>query len=381
MSAPGTVFFGPFVGEFGWELLYWQGWVRDLSRSVFRDSRKIVSSFPGRYPFYPDADEYWAHPDWFLSPVISPRGYITDFWRDGWPRGNELKKRWSLLGRPYLESVHVSTATAHNGQGVESRVRTLLDGYRERLPPETTFIVPSAVTLCPKYGRPVGIRIPAEPRDDTDYEVFRVPFECQVLEPIQPTANATRHLEGLIGPSARLITIFPRARSVRRPDKNWPREKYDALIGTLRGRHPDYRLAIAGDPGGAYYADGVPDGCVDLINVEPSMRMDIQTAALRRSVLAVGTISGAMLFALACRCPTLIVGQVNEIETYFRENYLKTPLVYYPFMDADVGEIAALAAGVIAGHIPPPGVHDWDPTRYFGMTAVVKGKVRRLLNL
>jgi hypothetical protein len=51
-----VVIFGPFVGEFGWELLFWQGWVRKVSRSEFRDYWKVAVSYPGREVFYPDVD-------------------------------------------------------------------------------------------------------------------------------------------------------------------------------------------------------------------------------------------------------------------------------------------------------------------------------------
>lgn len=40
-----TVFFGPFVGELGWEMLFWQGLVRKMSRGHFRDHDRIAAIF------------------------------------------------------------------------------------------------------------------------------------------------------------------------------------------------------------------------------------------------------------------------------------------------------------------------------------------------
>jgi hypothetical protein len=75
-----TVFFGPFVGEFGWELLAWQGWVRKVCRNEYKDYHKIVCSFPGHYPLYPDTDEYIPLPQWLVDTKLPARAYITDCW-------------------------------------------------------------------------------------------------------------------------------------------------------------------------------------------------------------------------------------------------------------------------------------------------------------
>lgn len=373
-----TVFFGPYVGEFGWELLYWHGWIRELSRTVFKGSRRIVASFPGRYPFYPEADEFWAHPAWFLQKPISARGYITDFWRNGLPLGNVVRKRFRYLFRPYVESVPLSSADRL--EDVETRANALLAYYREKLPEGTQFIVPFRLNHCPRHGVKVGMEIADRPTSDGDFKVHRVGFEYQVLEQLRPTPTGTRYFEERRGGCGRLIAIFPRARSVRRPDKNWPREKYDRLIGLLRRKYPENTVAILGEPGGAYYSDGVPEGCIDLINVDKGLRMDVQIAALGQCDLAIGGMSGAMLFALACGCPGLIVGMFNERDIYFRENYLDTHLVYYPFMDADPEEVFQLACGMIEGAIPPRLQQGWDPTQYFGWVARIKGRLRQVFS-
>ena len=42
------IFAGPFVGEFGWELVFWHGWLRKIKKDLYPNSFFIVSSFPGR---------------------------------------------------------------------------------------------------------------------------------------------------------------------------------------------------------------------------------------------------------------------------------------------------------------------------------------------
>ena len=54
-----TLFAGPYLGEFGWELMCWQAHVRAAARAY---ERTIVCSFPGRGALYADfASEFVAH--------------------------------------------------------------------------------------------------------------------------------------------------------------------------------------------------------------------------------------------------------------------------------------------------------------------------------
>ena len=99
-----TVFFGPFIGEFGWELLYWQGWVKKVCREKYKDYKKIVCSFDGRQVFYPDVDEFWSLP----KMDISSKNYITDFWE----------------------------------QKDKEAVNNLLESYKEKLPEDTIYHIP-----------------------------------------------------------------------------------------------------------------------------------------------------------------------------------------------------------------------------------------------
>jgi hypothetical protein len=58
-----TLIAGPWVGEFGWELLCWQGYIRSLKDQY---DKIIVISRPGRQALYEDfADEYYEYqPGW-----------------------------------------------------------------------------------------------------------------------------------------------------------------------------------------------------------------------------------------------------------------------------------------------------------------------------
>ena len=75
-----VVFFGPWIGEFGWEFMHWHAWVNEVCQSKFKNYRKIVSTYPGREPFYPAADDFIFLPRDILNLQISARNYISDYW-------------------------------------------------------------------------------------------------------------------------------------------------------------------------------------------------------------------------------------------------------------------------------------------------------------
>ena len=181
-----------------------------------------------------------------------------------------------------------------------------------------------------------GTRVPENPKSNKDFVSYQIPYEKQILEHLQPTKKGVALLNKIVGPKERLIAIFPRHRVARRPDKNWSKEKYEVLIKRLQLKFPLFKIAIFGEPGGAYFTDGVPKGCVDLINIKPEYRMDVQLAGLKQSVLAVGGESGGIVFALAGGCRALCWGHVTYAKEFKRQNFMKTKQVFYSYTNPSV---------------------------------------------
>jgi hypothetical protein len=148
-------------------------------------------------------------------------------------------------------------------------------------------------------------------------------------------------LAKLIPPGQRLITIFPRHRVTRRPDKNWGEDKFRELISILQKEYPQYKIALIGLPHLAYFESGVPEGCVDLIHIDNEQnRMEYEIAAVSQSVLAIGGVSGTTLFSLLCGCHSLIWGHgASYRQLVNEENPLDTPFIYYPEIQPTVDEI------------------------------------------
>jgi len=355
-----TVFFGPFIGEFGWEFKFWQGWVRRMCRGPFRDHWKVAASFPGRHVFYPDVDEFWPHPPHLAVGTVSALGYITDYWRNGWPKPNRRFEKRGFFGRSRW--VKETFDAADHRPDVEPRLVALLEEYRAKLGAETTWFVPWRLNVIDDDRMTFGATYPDRPAADEDFVQYSIPFHRQALEPLRASEAGRKALaEQGATDATEFIAIFPRHRRLRRPDKNWQQDRWDALLPRLRRRWPQLQIAILGEPGGAFYEDGVPAGCLDLINVPPDVRLDTQIALLQRARVAIGTVSGAIIVAQATGAPTVTwdyPGRRMQAETL---NFFDTPMICLDRIDPSVETVEEAVATTLASagqgqtRLPTPG--------------------------
>jgi hypothetical protein len=365
MSIPvKTVFFGPFIGELSWELLFWQGWVRKVCLGEFWDFRKIGASFPGREPFYPYVNEFWPLPASFIDLGTSGYGYFTDGWRGGLP-GRQIQRPelwkgrlgisliiWGRNAVPWIRQLlprPIRRALVSRGReaclsipDVTPAAETLLAQYRELLPEGTLFFVPWKQNYYAADELEFGVTISDGSLYEGTYQVKAIDYRYQRLEELVPTPQGVEALRRLVPRNQRLIAVFPRRRLVRRSDKNWPKMRYQELIRRIQKAYPELTVALVGAPDGAYFGDGVPPGCLDLINGPADRRLDIQIAALQQSVIALGSMSGALAVAMAAGCHTLIWGYPEFLEVYQRANFLSTPLSYHPEMTPSVEAVFGL---------------------------------------
>lgn len=288
-----SVFFGPFIGEFGWELHSWSGWVNLVATEYFKDYHRIAATAPGRQVLYPEVDTVLFHPTWWNELPLVPRAYRTD----SWGRGDE--------GDAVL---------AHR----------LLDEYRRQLPDGTTIFCP----FVPNRFEPQNLVLdPVKP----------IPVNKQRLRPLRASAAIADRLPlSLRNASQPVVSLFPRLRPIR-PLYNWSEDKYRSLVDRLQGA--GFLVAILGEPGGCHFVDGVPQGCVDLIHLDPMLRTELHVACLQRSTFALGAMSGAVPFALAAGCPMLTWGEPKAHFRCYETNYFRTRTYYLQRTDPSVDEV------------------------------------------
>jgi len=165
---------GPWLGEFGWELVYWQGFVRKY-RLTHPEEYLVVIGRVGNSRLYELADEYWEiHIEDLESDMYLPRGSLD---RKGLYQLVRILKEQELLG-DYL--------------GVPDRLHER--GWLE----------------------------------------FGNPQFNQIFCRLKPTSSMSRFVRDKIS-GHRTALLFPRLRRIA-PEKNWTPEKWSELAVLLRER-------------------------------------------------------------------------------------------------------------------------------------------------
>jgi hypothetical protein len=329
-----VVVFGPFVGEFGWELMHWMGWVKAACAGQYSNFRKIAVSYPGRQPLYPDVDEFIPIPEWLDAKSVSPRNYILDGWINGFPgKLDESKYEWDWdfvkyriksKQKPHripLEEPYEWSDAKKFAQDAHTFCISLFPKS------DVTYVSPWKLNY--NEGSLFGFN------DQVPYKflshsknIYRFPNPEFEWSNLKSTSKGKDLLDSICDKNSKFITIFPRMRVHRREDKNWGVGNYLETIKLLQRNYPDHRIVIAGERNGAYFKDGVPENCLDLINIEAEFRLDAQIAALERSAFALGSLSGAMFLPLMTKTPTIVFGFGFEKERFEKGNLLGTKLSY-----------------------------------------------------
>jgi len=313
MPMQGFVLYGPFVGEFAWELLWWQGWVRLHSHRSRRRGLVIVAcSFRGRSPFYPNADHFIAAEDFnIVGENHSSRAYIADDWDES----------------TFLPPLRLSSGTV-----------SLINHLGARFPGSYKVFAPWRTIKTEDICFGTGLI-------DHQY-VHRKPSSAmQDLHPL----HCRRSLGLRVGLSARGIAIFPRYRKTRRPDKNLNEQFYMSLSKLLIGL--GFQVFLLGEPSGAYSFDLECNSFVNLVEgVAEDERLDAHINALSQCVYAIGGISGALFFSLYQGVSTIALGTADMLNCFgLSENIRNTPLFAVAIENGDQVVLASIEKIIIGG--------------------------------
>ena len=346
-----TVFFGPFIGEFGWELMSWQGWVRKVCSDTFRDHRKIASSYEGRAALYPDVDEFWPVPKSFEIHIKNSVQYLIKGWRNGLPGSKEIRlipEKSMRDGQVHLDYREEESYELAHGPDVEPLASAMLDDFRRMLPPDTIIFTPWKYNKIDEGNLEFGLLPSNHPLVNIEHTlpkelrllVLEIPPQYQSPTKLQATSAGREILADLVDPDTKLIAVFPRSRE-HYSTSNWPKDKYEKLIVRLQQEFPQIKVAVVGDPEGAYFSDGVPFDTLDLINIDPINRVSVQIAAMERSLFALGSRSGGLCLAYCADCPVFKWSNPNEYGYSKAHRHSSTPEYgyIYPKAQPEVGEI------------------------------------------
>ena len=363
-----TVFFGPFIGEFGWELGSWQGWVRKICADKFTHYRKIASSYEGRAGLYPDVDEFWPVPKYFEIHKPNSVQFLVKGWRNGLPGSKEIHlvmEKSFRKGKVYLDYKEKEMYEASQGPDIEPIANAMLEVFKKQLPPDTILFTPWKYNRLENSNLEFGLLQPEHPLVNIEHPLPKasrlivkgIPIQNQSIEKLHGMDSSREKLNNIIGPEIKLISLFPRFRE-HYATRNWTKEKYQQLIVLLQHEFPNHKIAIVGEPGGSYFYDGVPHDTLDLINLDPKNRVSVQIAAMERSLFALGSSSGGLYLANYCGCPVFKWSNPNDPDGLtendkYTLNPLKISEFVYPNAQPGVDEIFQALIKFVDSILPP----------------------------
>ena len=149
MSAQ-TVFFGPFVGEFGWEFKFWQGVGAADVPDVVRRAPEDRGELPGPSRVLSGRRRILAAPEGCdRGPHLVARLHHR-LLACGWPRPKPALREALAFGR--RRWVKETIEAAGPVTDVEPQLVALLEEYRAAVPPDTTWFIPWRLNVIADDG-------------------------------------------------------------------------------------------------------------------------------------------------------------------------------------------------------------------------------------
>ena len=339
------IFAGPFVGEFGWELMFWHGWLRKIKQEIYPNSHFIVSSFPGREPLYEFADEYISLPNFYLKNNFSERDYFVDWEIFDIDKQNFIFKEMEKLYFFYkdkFESENIEYIFNYPQKKL-TRNLTLRIKNKFNFNIFDNFLIKnkSLKEVINNFNNHPGINIPnpliLNPvnREIKDlYNPQKPKSMDQKWVKLKPTPEGIKLRDKLLEPydltNRPVFSIFPRKRILRREDKNWTESKWRKFINLLIKKY-DPIIILSGTPQGAFFSEEKNNSnLINIINESKKNILSLQLAFLEISQIAIHGRSGSCNLSLQHGCPTFMAGPEEDRDTICNvENPQRSEIFYY----------------------------------------------------
>ena len=310
-----TVIFGPFIGEFGWELCYWHGWIRKFSKQ-FNNSKIVVSSFKRSYPLYQDfVDEFVPISDELNDKKYSLSGYFPDFGILNNEQvldflkiyNQEINKLKKMFRNDNEELIHIPIYPQRN----RKHLSHLLFLFKKILKLDRESAIekqnPFKGLLIKNY-----ISFLSSCHKDS-WDVQTPPNNFQYVSSLKSSKEADQLSEKLIKQITHkeFVTIFPRKRDLRRPDKNWSEQNWIEFIKMIID---DLKLGvfICGTPEGTFLHNFTYNNLVNTIFEKPSILLDLQISLLNKSNYSIHGRSGSCYLSMQAGNKTFMAGPESD---------------------------------------------------------------------
>ena len=319
---------GPFIGEFGWELSYWHGWLRYIKKE-YPVSKLIVSSYPGREQLYEFADQFIPHNEDFIKKNYSQRAFFLDYDENNISIIKEdIKSLYDNIKKEifYKNYIHISC--------FPQKIKTTNLIYR--IKNKLNFLFKEKDPIL-KFNRFAGkfIKEPFHlnfPYDEKIYYPQYPSLSQQYFKKLKQSEKTKIDTNMIIKKynKKNIFTLFPRKRDIRRTDKNWGEEKWKIFINLLISKY-DPLIIICGTKNGSYFSEIENNQNIfNSIKYFSNNNLDMQISFIESSNVSIHGLSGSAILSLLCGKKTFMYGTHKEFhEICVLGNPLNTEILYY----------------------------------------------------
>lgn len=264
-----TVFFGPFLGELGWECSRWRGFIQHWWEEQYPKANVIVASFPGRESLYRSLNaKFIPLPQWFLDKKYDVDSY---------------------------ESVDITPADYGKLLRYFKQFYNVGETREIRTPRGCNYILPA--------------------------------LRNQKIIRLNASDSARELSDRVLKGNEEFILVSARGRS-RGAARNWPERSWKKLITNIRSAYPNLAVVIVGNPSGSSLNGFEGEKIINLMDKVPGeIAIDVTIAFLERATTYITSQSGSTHLGLQTGCPSIVLGH-EEKRHAVEENYLKTPCMF-----------------------------------------------------
>lgn len=332
-------FAGPFIGEFGWELCYWQGWLRKIKKDFLQKDELIICSYPGRYPLYEFADKFLELPQWFLNKKYSQRGYLLDF-----NQNNFLEVKKDLIDLlDYYKNYLKEQKTNFIFNYPQKKGGNFFGKALNFIKCKNYYDINDFLKNCnTNSGNLISETLFDHVMNSDDPEFYSGKYQSpynrndiQTWKILSPTHIGINIRDKILAKyndtnKKNIFTLFPRKRSIRRPDKNWAEKNWLDFINKLIEKF-DPIIVLCGSPDGAYFAEMQnTKNVINIIKTESSVSLDLQLAFLKVSKVAIHGRSGSCYLSMLANCKTFMAGPKKDTQRICKhDNPLNSDICYF----------------------------------------------------
>ena len=327
------VIFGPFIGEFGWELCYWHGWLRKFSNE-FKNSKIIASSYAKSYPLYHDfVHEFVPLSKKLEEKKYSCAGYFPDFSIMNNQEKNEflglynqeIKFLMDRYNKNENEVIHIPIYPQRN----RKHLSHLFFLFKK------IFFINNE-TIIQKQNPFKGILIKnyinfivSEHKDSWDVQT--PPKNFQYIPTLRSSSKVDKFTDVLIKQinNEDFVTIFPRKRNLRRPDKNWSEQNWIEFIKLIIDKL-NLGVFICGTPEGTCLHDFKYKNLINTVFEDPDILLDLQIALLNKSSYSIHGRSGSCYLSMQANIKTFMPGpEAHRHRICVYDNITDAEIFYY----------------------------------------------------